>query len=72
MNNANDFSKRTATQVNAILKGYNLPAKAESLGDGRAFYIHDTSIKTRVALKKAGFIRDVAGVNDKGVFFKVF
>lgn len=55
MNNTNNFGKRTANQVNAILREIGIDAKSENLGDGRTFDIKiaDT-IKNRFLLKKKG------------------
>ena len=69
-NNTNDFSKRTQSQIASILISNNVAFKPEGLGDGRTFYVNDTSIKTRVAIKKAGFILEVSKANDKGLIFK--
>ena len=71
-NNTNDFSKRTASQVASVLNANGITIKPENLGDGRTFYINDTSIKTRVALKKAGFILETSKENDKGLIFKAY
>jgi len=69
-NNTNDFSKRTQSQIASILIANGVAFKPENLGDGRTFYVNDTSIKTRVAIKKAGFILEVSKANDKGLIFK--
>lgn len=69
-NNTNDFSKRTQSQIASILISNGIAFKPENLGDGRTFYINDTSIKTRFAIKKAGFILEVSKANDKGLIFK--
>ena len=69
-NNTNDFSKRTASQVASVLNANGITIKPENLGDGRTFYINDTSIKTRFAIKKAGFILELSKANDKGLIFK--
>lgn len=71
-NNTNDFSKRTASQVASILIKNGVPFKPENLGDGRMFYVNDSSIKTRVGIKKAGFLLDLSRKNDKGVTFKAY
>lgn len=71
-NNKNDFSKRTASQVSSILIANGVPYKPENLGDGRTFYINDSNIKTRVGIKKAGFILDLSNKNDKGLTFKAY
>jgi hypothetical protein len=47
---------RTANQVNAILSVNSIEFKATNLGDGRKFSINNNELKTRVAVKKAGFI----------------
>jgi len=72
INNTNDFSKRTQSQVASILIANGVPFKPENLGDGRTFYVNDTSIKTRFAIKKAGFILETSKVNDKGLIFKTY
>lgn len=69
-NNTNDFSKRTQSQIASILIANGIGFKPENLGDGRTFYINDISIKTRFAIKKAGFILEVSKANDKGLIFK--
>ena len=69
-NNKNDFSKRTQSQVASILISNGVTAKPENLGDGRNFYLRDTSIKTRMAIKKAGFILLLSDESDKGVTFR--
>mgnify|MGYP006054426141 FL=1 len=68
--NTNDFSKRTQSQIAAILIANGVAFKPENLGDGRTFYINDTSVKTRVAIKKSGFILEVSKAKDKGLIFK--
>tara|TARA_R100000541_G_scaffold39136_1_gene46986 strand:- start:11352 stop:11576 length:225 start_codon:yes stop_codon:yes gene_type:complete len=71
-NNTNDFSKRTQSQIASILISNGIAFNPENMGDGRTFYINDTTIKTRVGLKKAGFILDLSNVNDKGLTFKAY
>jgi len=71
-NNTNDFSKRTSKQIASILTSNGIAFKPENLGDGRTFYLNDTSIKTRVGIKKAGFILDVSSAGDKGLTFKAY
>ena len=55
-NNSNDASKRTENQINSILRSQGIKFKATNEGDGRKFSIPDASLKTRIAIKKAGFI----------------
>lgn len=57
-NNANNASKRTAAQINAILRKNNFGhLKAENLGDGRDFSIMLANDETnRAAMKALGFI----------------
>ena len=69
-NNTNDFSKRTQSKIASILIANGIVLKPENLGDGRTFYVNDASIKTRFAIKKAGFILEVSKANDKGLIFK--
>ncbi len=69
-NNPNDFSKRTQSQVASILISNGVLFKPENLGDGRTFYVNDTSVKTRFAIKKAGFILELSKADDKGLIFK--
>ena len=57
-NNTNDFAKRTAGEVRGILSQFNLDLTVQSQGDGNLFMVYDNSIKTRVAIKKAGFLLD--------------
>ena len=71
-NNTNDFSKRTQSQIASILISNGIAFKPESLGDGRTFYVNDTSIKTRVRIKKAGFLLDLSKNTDKGLTFKAY
>ena len=71
-NNTNDFSRRTQSQIASILILNGIAFKPENMGDGRTFYINDTTIKTRVGLKKAGFILDLSNSNDKGLTFKAY
>jgi sugar lactone lactonase YvrE len=71
-NNTNDFSKRTQSQIASILISNGVAFKPENLGDGRTFYVNDTSIKTRVGIKKAGFILDLSNNMDKGLTFKAY
>lgn len=57
VNDNNNFGKRTASQVNSILKSNGIDCKAENLGDGRTFGVKiESNIKNRYTLKKAGFI----------------
>jgi uncharacterized protein (DUF983 family) len=69
-NNTNDFSKRTAAQVASILKANGLVLKCENLGDGKTFSVLDTTLKTRIALKKCGFILNTSNQSDKYLTFK--
>ena len=71
-NNKNDFSKKTQRQVASVLIKNGVAFKPENLGDGRNFYINDNSIKTRVGIKKAGFILERSKKNDKGLIFKAY
>lgn len=64
-NNTNDFSKRTKAQIDSILKNNGINFGSENMGDGRTFYVNDSSLKTRVALKKAGFVLCKSNTNDK-------
>tara|TARA_S200002703_G_C3802892_1_gene248273 strand:- start:8032 stop:8256 length:225 start_codon:yes stop_codon:yes gene_type:complete len=72
INDTNDFSKRTQSKVASILISHGIAFKPENLGDGRTFYINDSTIKTRVGIKKAGFILDLSNQNDKGLTFKAY
>lgn len=71
-NNVNDFSKRTKAQIDLILKNNGIYFSSENMGDGRTFYVNDSSLKTRVALKKSGFILCSSNANDKGITFKTY
>ena len=71
-NNKNDFSKRTQRQVASVLIKNGVAFKPENLGDGRNFYINDNSIKTRVGIKKAGFILELSKKTDNGLTFKAY
>lgn len=71
-NNTNNFIKRTQSQVASILIANGVPFKPENLGDGRTFYVNDSSIKTRVGIKKAGFILELSNVKDKGLTFNAY
>lgn|GEM_PF-5068738 len=55
-NDTNNFAKRTASQVTAILRTHGVTEKAENTGDGRHFCIVSEKFGTRVAVKRAGFI----------------
>lgn len=69
-NNTNNFRKRTSSQVASILRANGITLKPENLGDGRTFYVNDASLKTRIAIKKAGFILELSKNGDKGCVFK--
>jgi len=71
-NNTNDFSKRTQSQIASILTAHGIAFKPENMGDGRSFYVNDTTIQTRVGIKKAGFILALSNKNDKGLTFKAY
>jgi len=71
-NNTNDSSKRTAAQVAAILTANGCPFKPENTGDGRKFSVNDTSFKTLVQIKKAGFILHASNTGDKALYFSAF
>ena len=55
-NNQNDFTKRTQSQIASILISNGVAFKCENLGDGRTFYVNDSTLRTRLGIKKAGFI----------------
>lgn len=69
-NNTNDFAKRTTASVKAILKNYiNLENhQIENMGDDNLFSITKATIQTKMAIKKAGFIRQ--GSNGSVTYFK--
>lgn len=69
-NDTNNFEKRTATQVKSILNEYKLNIEIENQGDGNLFSVNDNSIKTRVALKQAGFILDRCNAGEKICYFR--
>ena len=69
-NDTNNSQKRTATQVYAILKANGIELKPENMGDGRTFSIPCTALRTRVALKKAGFILVRGAEGDTNLVFK--
>jgi len=71
-NNKNDFSKRTANQVKSILKENGVMLNPENFGDGRHFFVNDCSLKTRIKIKKAGFILQLSEENSKGLIFKTY
>jgi hypothetical protein len=71
-NNTNDSSKRTASQVAAILIANGCPFKPENTGDGRKFLVNDTSFRTLVQIKKAGFILHQSNATDKVLYFSAF
>lgn len=58
-NNTNDFTKRTASQIKAILKSNAIAFDyVENQGDNRQFQIGiESNIKNLMKLKQAGFIR---------------
>jgi hypothetical protein len=70
-NNRNNTAKRTATQINSILKAFGIESKSENLGNGNNFCIENT-LFNRVNLKKAGFILHLSNVSDKTVVFSCF
>lgn len=70
-NETNNFAKRTTAQVNSILRANGINYFAENLGNGNTFQITGTSdIKTRVALKQAGFILLRSNAGDATLTFK--
>ena len=72
INNTNDYSKRTVSQVASILIANGIAFKPENFGDGRHFYINDCSLRTRIQVKKAGFILEVSEQNSNGLIFKTY
>ena len=72
MNDSNDSSKRTATQIAAILKSHGIDAKPENMGDGRTFCIRGTGLRTRIAVKRAGFKLELGRAGDKHLIFKAY
>lgn len=72
INNSNDCSKRTASQVNAVLSACGIELKAENQGDGILFSVPCNSLKARISIKKAGFILQRSEANDKICYFKAF
>jgi hypothetical protein len=70
INNQNDFAKRTAATVKAILKNYiNLEShQIENLGDNNQFSVTNATIQTKMAIKMAGFIRQ--GSSGHVTYFK--
>jgi len=71
-NNQNDFTKRTQSQIASILISNGVAFKCENLGDGRTFYVNDSTLRTRLGIKKAGFILCLSTMNDKGLTFKAY
>ena len=70
-NDSNDFRKRTAAQIKAILKHHSIVASVDNLGDGRTFRIElESNLKNRVALKKAGFLLQRGTEGDKSITIK--
>ena len=73
LNDSNNFSKRNASQVNAILSSAGLNCKVENLGDGRNFIVKiENNIKNRFSLKKAGFLLNISKQGDKYISIKAF
>jgi zona occludens toxin (predicted ATPase) len=71
LNNQNDSSKRTASQVKAITKQKFENAKVYNTGDGRMFEIEvENSILNRMKLKQLGFILE--GTTTSSIYFKAF
>ena len=71
VNNTNDFSKRTASQVNSILKANGIIGQVFNLGDNKEFELRlEPEIKTLMKLKMAGFLR--TGTTSKSIYFKTF
>jgi hypothetical protein len=69
-NDTNNFAKRTASQVTAILRTHGITEKAENMGDGRHFCIAGDKFRTKVAVMKAGFILE--GQTSGTIYFRTF
>lgn len=70
-NNNNDFSKRTASQINSILKANGIIGKVWNLGDNREFEVCvKPEIQTLMKLKSIGFIRTATTSNS--IYLKAF
>ena len=71
-NDSNDSSKRTSRQIAAILNDNGVAAKPENMGDGRTFVIRGTELRTRIAVKRAGFKLELGRAGDKHLIFKAY
>lgn len=72
-NDTNNFAKRNANQVKAVLKANGLNVSTvENMGDGRQFSINCTDIKSRVAIKRAGYILHRSEQNQKYLVFSAW
>ena len=69
LNDKNDFAKRTANTVNSILSANGIELKAINNGDGNMFYINQNDLKTRILVKKSGFILQRSEQNAKQLYF---
>ena len=70
-NNKNNFGKRTANQINSILKSNGIEAKAINQGDGNSFNVYiESNLHNRFALKKSGFILCRGNEGDKYITIK--
>jgi len=73
INNQNDWSKRKAYQVKAILNDWGVEYNTcKNHGDGITFEIDNTLYENRLLIHKAGFILlNISLINhDKGTIFK--
>lgn len=71
-NDKNNFAKRTAGEVRGILSQFNLDLTVQNQGDGNLFMVYDNSIKTRFAIKQAGFILDRCNAGEKNCYFRCY
>jgi hypothetical protein len=70
-NNVNDWSKRRAGQIKAILNNWGVDYKfCKNSGDGITFSIDNLIYENRVLIKNAGFIVCGIGRHDKGTIFR--
>jgi hypothetical protein len=72
-NDTNDFTKRTAAQIKAVLKSHKIEATVQNMGDGRTFSLElINSLKNLLALKKAGFSVVNGTMGEPTILIKAF
>jgi hypothetical protein len=73
LNNKNDFSKRTASQVKSLLVKNGIDCNVDNLGDNRTFFLNLVpTIQVRVLLTEIGFILCRTNAGDKTINVKCY